>query len=110
MKGKYLFLDLYIQNKTLDNLHEILDVFCTINKLNIVEKSHFVFDPVGITVVYILSESHLAVHTFPEKNLICIDLFTCSETVCHSKIKEDLILFFQGEVKNYLSMDRNLEL
>lgn len=109
MKGKYMFLDLYIQNKTLDNLIEILDVFCTINKLNVVEKSSFTFDPVGITLVYILSESHLAVHTFPEKNLICIDLFTCSEFVEHSKLKEDLILFFQGTVKNYLSIDRSLD-
>lgn len=39
------------------------------------------FSPHGLSGVVIIAESHLAVHTWPEYDTICIDLFTCSETM-----------------------------
>ena len=33
--------------------------------------------PGGVTALYVLSESHLACHTFPEFGSACLDLFTC---------------------------------
>ena len=38
-----------------------------------------VFQPQGYTLLFLLSESHLSVHTFPEKKYISFDLFTCRE-------------------------------
>ncbi len=31
----------------------------------------------GYTALLALAESHLSIHTYPEKNLFCADLFTC---------------------------------
>jgi S-adenosylmethionine decarboxylase len=39
--------------------------------------SHAVFPNGAVTLVLILAESHLAIHTWPEQNLIAIDLFSC---------------------------------
>ncbi|HEV3288879.1 MAG TPA: S-adenosylmethionine decarboxylase [Streptosporangiaceae bacterium] len=39
--------------------------------------SHAVFPNGAVTLVLILAESHLAIHTWPEENLIAIDLFSC---------------------------------
>jgi S-adenosylmethionine decarboxylase len=40
------------------------------------------FTPQGITAVCLLSESHLSIHTWPEKQYAAIDIFTCGEH-CH---------------------------
>lgn len=47
-------------------------------KLNVVKKTHFSFKPVGVTYVCILSQSSLSLHTWPESNIVHIDLATCS--------------------------------
>jgi S-adenosylmethionine decarboxylase len=48
----------------------------------------------GITFVFLLSESHCSVHTYPEHNSMFIDLFTCGDkidnTVFHETIVEGL--------------------
>ena len=37
------------------------------------------YAPIGVTVVVILAESHLVVHTWPERNAASIDVFMCGE-------------------------------
>jgi S-adenosylmethionine decarboxylase len=39
--------------------------------------SHVTFPNGAITLILILAESHLSIHTWPEENLIAIDLFSC---------------------------------
>ena len=44
---------------------------------NVLDASHVIFPNGAITLVLILAESHLSIHTWPEENLIAIDLFSC---------------------------------
>ena len=37
------------------------------------------FDPQGVTALAMLAESHLSMHTWPEKNIAKCDIFTCGE-------------------------------
>ena len=37
------------------------------------------FHPEGISILYLLSESHMSIHTFPEKRFISFDLYTCRQ-------------------------------
>lgn len=46
--------------------------------LNVVKKITYTFHPKGTTFAFILSESHLLIHTWPESGLIHVDLVTCS--------------------------------
>ncbi|WP_339237107.1 adenosylmethionine decarboxylase [Paenibacillus sp. FSL R5-0517] len=39
------------------------------------------FDPQGATVLVLLSESHLSIHTYPERGFAAIDCYTCGDTV-----------------------------
>ncbi|GGM80259.1 S-adenosylmethionine decarboxylase proenzyme [Longimycelium tulufanense] len=35
------------------------------------------FEPQGVTVLALLSESHASVHTYPERGALFVDVFTC---------------------------------
>lgn len=35
------------------------------------------FNPVGVTLIAVISESHIAIHTYPEARHASIDIFTC---------------------------------
>jgi len=45
----------------------------------ILNKTYHVFPPNGLTIVYLLSESHASLHTYPEFNACFVDLFTCGD-------------------------------
>lgn len=38
------------------------------------------FTPQGVTVLLLLAESHLSVHTWPEHGMVAADVFTCGES------------------------------
>jgi len=38
------------------------------------------FEPQGVTVLALLSESHASIHTYPEIGSMFVDIFTCGET------------------------------
>jgi S-adenosylmethionine decarboxylase len=40
------------------------------------ERSHK-FDPQGFTGILLLSESHISIHTYPERGYAAIDVYTC---------------------------------
>jgi S-adenosylmethionine decarboxylase len=39
------------------------------------------FSPVGATVMVVLSESHLSIHTYPERGFAAIDGYTCGNQI-----------------------------
>ena len=44
---------------------------------HVLDTSHVIFPNGAVTLVLILAESHLAIHTWPEEDLVAVDLFTC---------------------------------
>lgn len=39
----------------------------------------YIFDNNGYTCIIGLAESHMSIHTWPEKNFISMDIFTCGD-------------------------------
>lgn len=62
----------------LNSVEKIANSIATDLNLNIVKKASHMFEPQGITLIYVLSQSHLMVHTWPELGVIHVDLITCS--------------------------------
>ncbi len=82
--GKHLILDISnvrnIQSlTTVDAVCAALDRVVAECKLTVVGRTAHQFEPQGATVVYLLSESHLSIHTWPERGAACVDLFCCAQ-------------------------------
>ena len=45
----------------------------------VMDTSMVVFPNGAATVVLVLAESHLSIHTWPEENLVMVDLFSCGQ-------------------------------
>lgn len=45
----------------------------------VLNKSDFEFEPQGYTALWLLAESHFAVHTFPEHKTAYVELSSCNE-------------------------------
>jgi S-adenosylmethionine decarboxylase len=50
-------------------------------KATIVESVFHRFSPYGVSGVVVISESHLAIHTWPEYGYAAVDIFTCGSHV-----------------------------
>ena len=37
------------------------------------------FSPQGVTILVLMSESHIAIHSYPEYDYAAVDVFTCGE-------------------------------
>jgi S-adenosylmethionine decarboxylase len=44
---------------------------------HVLAENHVVFPNGAVTLVMILAESHLSIHTWPEERLVAVDLFSC---------------------------------
>ena len=100
--GKQILMDKNIDSdklKTVDMIKSFMGKITEALNLNVVgECSHqFKKDniPYGVTMVYLLAESHLSIHTFVDEGKITLDLFTCSLGVETEKIKSIIKDYFE---------------
>ncbi len=62
------------------------------------QTSFYHFSPHGVSGVVIISESHLAIHTYPELGYAALDFFTCGRSVDPRTICELLVSSFRPKV------------
>ncbi|RKQ88823.1 S-adenosylmethionine decarboxylase [Brockia lithotrophica] len=55
------------------------------------------FEPHGATVLVLLSESHLSIHTYPEHGFAAVDVYTCGEHVVPEEAIRYLIEILKPE-------------
>jgi len=64
---------------------KMLEQFCQKLGFSIVTQVAHNFTPHGKSTVFVLEESHVAAHTWPEKEYVHVDLVTCSKNEPDSK-------------------------
>jgi S-adenosylmethionine decarboxylase proenzyme len=82
--GKHMICDIQnIKNITLLNdknsLKQILRNICNSYNFEILGELDHSFKPEGCTIIFLLSESHISIHTFPERFYISFDIYTCRQ-------------------------------
>ncbi|MBY0413529.1 MAG: S-adenosylmethionine decarboxylase [Bdellovibrionales bacterium] len=60
------------------------------NNLTVVERVEHKFTPHGETIVFILSESHFTLHTYPENRYITLDIYVCNLDINLKKIVDQI--------------------
>ena len=51
-------------------------------------------DSGGVTGFVLIAESHLSVHTFPQRRFLIADVFTCQDQLDHDRVRRSLITAF----------------
>jgi len=80
--GQHFLFDFYgCSPARLNDLKELEESFVTAARdggATVVGAHFHHFNPIGISGVVVIAESHLALHTWPEHGFAAVDLFSCS--------------------------------
>lgn len=83
--GRHILAEMYgCSPEVLDNLKLIEEIMVTAALEAGAEIREVVlhkFSPQGVTGIVVISESHLAIHTWPELGYAAVDVFTCGESI-----------------------------
>ncbi len=92
--GKHYLLNLYgCSLSLLDNeffLCDLLENAAEACGAHVLQTMSHQFTPQGVTAICLLSESHISIHTWPEKGEAAVDVFTCGDS--EPKIACDIIV------------------
>jgi len=83
--GRHVLAEMYgCEPGMLDNVERVRDMMVAAALAagaEVREVAFHKFSPQGVSGVVVISESHLAVHTWPELGYAAVDVFTCGDRV-----------------------------
>lgn len=73
---------------------------------NIIQSVFHHFNPIGVSGVVVISESHLTIHTWPEYDYAAVDVFTCGDEVNPKIALDHLCKIFEVDKMIIKEIDR----
>ena len=98
-RSQLLTLDVWLDGQVTT---EHIDAIGTIirRELTVLSETEYKFEPQGLTQAFILSESHFAVHTYPEEKYLSMDCYVCNPAIDLAKLASQLLAELPvGQVK-----------
>ena len=100
-----------IQNKKsltdMDVFKKAMDQIATKASLSVVGSAFHLFDtPQAVSGVLLLSESHLAIHTWPEYDTAVLDIFSCSGLDQCKAVIDEAVKVFQCDLHDNIGIER----
>ena len=77
MQAKMYNYSIWVDVTEPKKLNDVIEDCMNVAGFNVLNKTEHHFKPFGYTGLYLLSESHLAIHTFPEEETAYIELSSC---------------------------------
>ena len=110
--GTHLLIDLKDCNPgRLDSIKDVQDAMVSAAKkadATIVDVSFHEFNPIGISGMVIIAESHLSIHTWPEYGYAAVDIFTCGDQIKPQEAAAYLIERFECKSPSVSEMKRGI--
>ena len=75
-------------------------------KSKLIDVNFHKFEPQGVTALALLADSHISIHTWPEKGLAMCDIFTCGVDATPQMAVEYLSKQFQSLDTTYTQHER----
>jgi S-adenosylmethionine decarboxylase len=91
-----------------ERTREILDRVISKSGFKAISSCFHQFEPYGVSAVYLLAESHLSVHTWPEYGYIALDIFSCGGDEPAFRAYDLLVEEFQPKTVEKRVIWRNL--
>ena len=91
------FETLYLENE--QRLRELMLKIALLLKCDVLDMVIHKFEPQGYSAVAIISASTIAIHTYPEKDFISIDIHTCNHDTNTKDIIKNLYLILRNIIK-----------
>lgn len=96
MKAEIFNFHGWISETAPDKVTGLMEKLLDSSGFTVLDKVEHAFEPNGFTAVWILAESHLAVHSFPEENKTYVEISSCN------RIKNEI--FIDG-IQNMVILD-----
>jgi S-adenosylmethionine decarboxylase len=108
--GKHIIAELYGVPKELisyektvrDIVEEVVDA-AGLTKVGSVYKQ---FNPHGVTGIVLIAESHVSIHTWPEYEMVNLDIFTCGDIKKTERAFELFLERFKPKEYRHYVLDR----
>jgi|SRR3989338_6697645 len=98
-----------LKNFNFNSLHVLKNkAHAIVDKLNltVVKENYHQFQPFGITYIFVLSQSHLILHSWPEFRTLHIDLMTYSNNINNEEMEKILKNIFINDAIFYLNIQK----
>ena len=88
-RSQHLLFDAVLERELtsadVDHIKSVIE-----KNLTVVNRIEHKFEPHGETIVFILSESHFTLHTYPENKFISLDIYVCNMDINLKKIINEI--------------------
>jgi len=98
--------------KILSDANKIREIFlraAEIGNMEVKASYFFKFSPTGVSGMVIVAESHVSIHTWPEKGYAAIDVYTCGENADPEKAVDYILDAIGAEYAHVSEVKRGIE-
>ncbi|MFZ9249269.1 MAG: adenosylmethionine decarboxylase [Candidatus Nanopelagicales bacterium] len=110
--GVHYIAELCKCNKILLNDSEFISISLkeaiAYSNATLLEEVKYEFTPQGVTAICLLSESHISIHTWPEKGYAAVDVFTCGSHTDPQKACDYMKNALESEKSKITIIERGL--
>ena len=110
--GRHLLLELKDCNKEVLNDLEFLKNF--LREIaeqigaTVVNQAFHKFSPQGVSVVVLIAESHICIHTWPEYGYASVDVFTCGNSIEPKNAINLLVEKLEAKESSFIELKRGI--
>ncbi|WP_461867110.1 adenosylmethionine decarboxylase [Thermococcus sp.] len=92
-----------------DRIRQIFLEAAKIGNMEVKASYFFKFSPTGVSGMVIVAESHISIHTWPEKRYAAIDVYTCGGTADPEKAVDYILDAIKAEYAHVSEIKRGIE-